>query len=111
MLQKKHRLERNSFGVVLQSKRRFSHPLLSLTLLSEAEDFRAGFVVSKAVQKSAQKRNTLRRRGYEALVALQVAKEVPRGHLAFFFKKAGGNASFQQIVEAIQSLIADVRRG
>lgn len=67
MLPKINRADRSAVEKVFQSGRSVSSPSLNFKFLKIPNQKKISVVVSKTVIKSAVKRNTLRRRGYQAL--------------------------------------------
>jgi ribonuclease P protein component len=101
VLPKQHRLTRSrDFARVRRRGRSAKTPVLALYVLPvRTQDLRAGFSVSKKVGKAVV-RNRVKRRMREA-VRHRLADIRPGQDLVLIARPAAAEASFQEIVEAV----------
>ena len=111
MLPKGQRVKKALFTKVFRLGRVFSSPYLNLRVTeTPKETSRFSFVVSKAVAKSAAKRNLLRRRGYS--VIREMKELSPKESISIFFLKKGAEKlSYRNFSEEIRGLIAKTGMG
>jgi len=90
MLPKKRKVNRETFASILKKGRSFHSKNISIRVYSsknKEEDSRFSFVVSKKISNNANKRNLLKRRGYD--VVKGVIKNIKKGFIGIFFYKKG----------------------
>ncbi len=109
MLSKKYRFHsRGGVKYVYRHGRTVRTPKLSLVFVENKRKFtRFAVVVSKKVEKSAVKRNLIRRRVYEVLRLNldKIPKE--RDYVFVVFSKDLGRMPFRQIEELLGKLVED----
>ncbi len=100
MISKNKRIPRALFPTVM--KGRVVHgSAFSLRIITSKAQSKLAVVVSKTIAKSAVKRNTLRRRFYDAAYPL-----LPKtGIYAIFLKKPSISSSFKEIQAALKSML------
>ncbi len=104
MISKKKRVTKELFLSVLKNGKILSSPLFLLRYTPSLESLCA-VVVPKSLVKRAVKRNSLRRKGYNAIRILTL----PPATLLFFYKKEGINASSEEIRQDLEMLISKIR--
>ncbi len=102
MLQKKKRVTKDVFMSIMKDGKTVHSPLFSFRFLADNAGPRYACVVPKAVFKKAHDRNSLRRKGYNAL-----RKNITLPPLSgiFFFKKEAKTVDFSEITKEITNLL------
>lgn len=105
MLPKKKRVTKEVFSSIMKDGKTTYSPLFSLRFLVNKD---SGFacVVPKAVFKKAHDRNSLRRKGYNAL------REMPLPPILgiFFFKKEAKDVTASQIRQQIELVFQKIKQ-
>lgn len=105
MIPKKKRMTKDVFLSVMKEGKILSSPLFLLRFFNYGGP-KYACVVPKSVEKMATKRNSLRRKGYNAL---RVAQPLPHFTGIFFFKKGSEKANPLEIKDQIQGLLNKIR--
>ncbi len=110
MLRKNWRIERKYFPYIVKNATRYNskHLFLNLAKIPKEDgkgNSRFSFSVPKKVEKSAVKRNKLRRWGYDAL--LNIKNDIKPGVFCFFiFKRAESKPNFEETRREIAELLS-----
>jgi ribonuclease P protein component len=107
MISKKYRVNKALFDQIFKQGTMIHSPIFTFKCLKNLENkgFYA-FVVPKTVAKSAVKRNTLRRKGYNALRGIGTKNGVSG---VFLYKKGTAQASLTEIKESIELILKNFK--
>jgi ribonuclease P protein component len=104
MLPKNKRVTKELFQKIMRTGRSLSSPLFVLRYI-DSDMSQYAFVAPKNVAKKAVDRNKLRRIGYSAI--FPYLSNNMSG--IFFYKKAGKQASFQEIKNDVENLLKQAK--
>ena len=102
MLSKSHRIAREAFWPLLES-RKYAHSAYFSLKMAQGSRFKAAVSVSKKVSKKAVVRNRVRRRAYAALEALR--DEIKPGLYLFMAKPGSEKLKTPEIASELATLL------
>lgn len=113
MLSKKYRFHsRGGVRYVYQKGKTIRSPKISLIFTENTKGFtRFGVVVSKKVERSAVRRNRIRRRVYEALRINFDLIPKKKDYLFVVFSKDVGKISFSELEKILGTLVEESKVG
>ncbi len=107
MISKKHRVNKALFDQIFKGGSVVHSPIFMFKYLKNLENKGFySFVVPKTVAKSAVKRNSLRRKGYNMLRNIGILGGVSG---VFFYKKGTSGAQTQEIKESIELILKNIK--
>ncbi len=99
-----NRLDKKTFDFIMKAGRPVHSALFTLRYVKNPDILgKFAFVAPKSVEKQANKRNYLRRKGYNALRPLLKGLKASSG--IFFIKKEAKNAPFEQWTKEVGDLV------
>ncbi len=108
MTPKKRRVTKSLFGVIMKNGLLIHSPFFTLRYIKDPSvaSYNLAVVAPKSVAKTAVLRNSLRRRGYRALLGVNI----PQGVVgAIFYKKQAIDIPFPELLEDLNTLFSKIK--
>lgn len=107
MISKKHRVNKDLFDKIFKQGVMIHSPIFMFKYIKSLENKGLfAFVAPKTVAKSAVKRNSLRRKGYNSLRNIGILTGISG---VFFYKKGSEGANSKEIKESIELILKNIK--